>query len=625
MADDRTAFYIDILAKMTGSDTAVANVATLGDKMLAGGAAVADFERAIASMSGAIEDSSAVVKTTSDALSVGETKYRQLEASADRAAKAVERMAASGKSGDAFARRQGEAVVKAEQAAVALKAEASAIDALKAKAGAAAAQHDALTKGLKNVKAAADQAAKAEAAAKGTGSLREIASGLRGIGGPAGMAGEKLAGLGEAFHKLAAGIGGAGLYVAVAVAIVAIATAAIAATAAVGKWAVTLADANRTQMLLSAGVAHSVAGGEQLDKTIGLLADVVPQSREELLAMAGDLSKTGLRGKELSGALEDAAVKAAQLKWGPDFAKQMLSLDVQSRRLHANIAGTFGGLHIEGLLGGFQTLVALFDSSTSSGRALKFLFETLFQPVIDAVAEAMPKVERFFLQGEILALKAYIALKPYHDQIAAVGKALLIGAAVIAGVLLVAVVAVVGAVLLLVAAIGALVYGLYEIDAAIVGAVKGAFDWLNDQATKMGELGANMVMGMVEGITGAAGRVVEAITGVVSGAVKAAEHLLGIGSPSKLFMDMGDMTALGFSAGIEGGTGDAQGAIEALVAPPQRPGAGRASASSNSVTINITVDGRGESEDGLAQKIASAVRDLFETDALMLGAGEEPA
>lgn len=647
MAGDSTQFLIDMAAKLTGGDSSVATLAALGDHMVKAGATAADMEKVIARASTALEESTAVMSTTSDALSVGEKKYAELETAAERAAKAVEKLgiqtdaqraklaAASAESGNDRAieraaaklqqlvARQGEAATKSALAAAALKSEAAALDQVRASAGVVSRAHEALGKGLSNVKAAALKAAEAEAKAAGTGDLTKISRGLGAIGGPAAAAGQRLAGFAEGVEKLGVSLGEMGPYVAAAVAIIAIASAAAVATIAIAKWGVELADAGRSAVLMSAGVARSVAGGAELDATISRLADVVPQSAEELQAMAGQLAATGLRGKDLSNALETAAVKAATLKFGPDFGKQMLALDVQSRRLHDNIAKTFGGLHIEALLAGFQTLVALFDSSTASGQALKFLFETLFQPVIDAVSDAIPSVERFFLRAEIMAIKAFIALKPYRAEIQAVGAGFMVGIAIIGGVLAYTILAVVASVGMMVAILGAAVIGLYEIGGVIVNAVVGAFNELKAEVLQFNKLGSDMIDGLIAGITGKATAVADALTSVVSDGVKSVEKFLHIGSPSKLFFEMGANTSAGFAGGVDAGAPDAQSALEALVSPQGSPAAGRGG-SQQSVVINITVDGRGESDDGIAQKIAAAVRDLFETDALMLGAGEIP-
>ena len=61
----------------------------------------------------------------------------------------------------------------------------------------------------------------------------------------------------------------------------------------------------------------------------------------------------------------------------------MLGLDEQSKIFHANLVSIFGGLKIEGLLTALQKLLSIFDLNQASGRALKVVFESLFQPIID--------------------------------------------------------------------------------------------------------------------------------------------------------------------------------------------------------------------------------------------------
>lgn len=649
MAGDSTQFLIDLAAKFTGGQASVATLAELGDKMLSAGAASSDFEKTIKATSAAVDDSAASLKTANEALAVGQTEYDQLETSADRAAKAVEKinqlvadqavkLAAAQKAGDeqgverasakmaVLAEKQADAGKKAEAAAVAFKTAAVALDVLKAKAAAADQLHTHLAKGLENVEAAAEKTKKAEDAAAGSGSLKEISSGLGKIGGPAAAATDRVIGLAEGFKKLVGSLGSAGGYVAIAAGILALASAAVVATIAITKWGVANADANRTTTLLAAGIAKTVAGGQELEATITRLGDVVPQSREELLSMAGDLAKAGLRGKDLSNQLEIAAVKAAQLKWGPDFSKQLLSLDVQSRRLHDNLADTFGGLHIEKLLGGVQTLVALFDSSTESGKALKFLFEALFQPIVDGAGGAAVKVERFFLQGEILALKAYIALKPYRSEIEALGKAFAIGAAIVVGIFAYAIFAAVASVGLLVAELGALATYLYEIGAAVVGGVSDAFTLLNKYILDLVDIGGQMIDGLINGITGGAKKVADSMVGVVTGGVDAVEKALGIGSPSKVLYDIGTDTTAGYAGGVDDTADDAQNSLAALVAPPSgRPGGGANAGGRGDVNITIVIEGRGESDDSILDKMEARLRDFFDDDALTIGGGEVPA
>lgn len=626
MAGDSTQFLIDMAAKLTGAETSIAQLADLGDKMLAAGASAIEMQQTVERFTSALEDSETALDAANKALAQGEQKYKQAEIAAERAAKAVERLNESGKSGEAFMKRQADAAEKAEKAAAALKLEAAAVDALKSKAAAAASTQDSLSKGLKNVQSAAEKAAEAEKKAGGTRKVNEIAEGLAKLGGPLGTVGQKVFSFAAGFEKLGKSVGAAGPYVAIAVAIAAIAAGAAAATFAITKWAVSMADANRTQTFLAAGIARTTAGGAELEKTVAKLGNIVPQSSEELYSMASNLADAGLRGKTLTDALEKTAVTAAKLKWGPDFQKQLLSIDNQTRRIQSNISDTFGGLNIENLLRGLSRLVDLFDSTTSSGKAMKFLFETLFQPVVDGAADATVKVERFFLYGEILALKAFIALKPYRTEIEAVGKAFLIGAGIIIGVFAVAIGMVIAVVVEAVAIIGALGYALYRLGEIIITAPAEALKLLNDYILKFTDIGGQMVDGLINGITAKATEVVDAMTGMVKGGVKSVEDFLGISSPSKLLFDTGQDTAAGFSGGVESGSGDTQSALEAMVKPPAgRTGGAGGGGSFGGVTINIEVSGAGEDEEGLAQKIANAVREIFDSDALMLGAGEEPA
>jgi len=649
MADDRTQFLIELAAKFSGGESAVATVATLGDRMLVAGATAKDFEEATSATSAALEDAAAAALSAAGAVAAGEKSYASAETAADRAAKMVEllgtraqeltgKLQAALDAGDGksiarvekqiwtLAERQQEAVVKANAAAAALKGEASALDLLSSKAATAAAKHDDLKAGLGNVKAAADKAAKAAAAASGTGKVNEMAEAMGKLGGPAGVAGQKLLGVATGFSKMKGAMGAAGPYVAIAVAIIAIATAAVVAAVGIAKWGVSLADTNRTASLLSAGIARSVEGGAALDATIAKLGGTVPQTADELRSMAGDLAKTGLRGKALTDALEDAAVSAAELKFGPDFAKQMLSLDVQSRRFSANLAGTFGGLKIEGLLGGMSTLGALFDSSTSSGKAMKFLFEALFQPLIDGVTAAIPKIERMFLYAEILALKAYIALKPYHSQIKAVGMAFLEAGAVIALIFGAAIAVVIALVVAAVAAFGALLFAVLHPIEAFEALRDGVISILDGLVAWFQEVGPRMIEGLINGIKSGGTAVINALTGVVQGGIDAVTNLLQLGSPSKLLFGMGGDTAEGFTGGVEGGASDAQGALEAMVAPPAAGAGGAPGGGGGGISVSIgQIVVSGENGKERALDLIDQFTAWLEGEGITIGGGEVPA
>lgn len=88
----------------------------------------------------------------------------------------------------------------------------------------------------------------------------------------------------------------------------------------------------------------------------------------------------------------------------------------------------------------------------------------------------------------------------------------------------------------------------------IPSAVKKAVDSFksNFRNVDWGELGTNIIKGIVNGITGGIGKLVTAAKNVAKNALDAAKEALGIHSPSRVFeLEVGKMIDLGLAAGIE--------------------------------------------------------------------------
>lgn len=88
----------------------------------------------------------------------------------------------------------------------------------------------------------------------------------------------------------------------------------------------------------------------------------------------------------------------------------------------------------------------------------------------------------------------------------------------------------------------------------ISSAVKKAVDSFksNFRDVDWGELGTNIIKGIVNGITGGIGKLVTAAKNVAKNALDAAKEALGIHSPSRVFeLEVGKMIDLGLAAGIE--------------------------------------------------------------------------
>ena len=126
-------------------------------------------------------------------------------------------------------------------------------------------------------------------------------------------------------------------------------------------------------------------------------------------------------------------------------------------------------------------------------------------------------------------------------------------------------------ILLITKLVAGLIEAIPKIIAAmpkIIGAIVNAFaeiDWL--------ELGKNIIVGIAEGILGAIQTLVEAAVNAAKAAFEAAKDFLGISSPSKKGMWMGEMLDEGMALGIEKNTGLVDDAISDLT---------------DSATVNLT-------------------------------------
>jgi TP901 family phage tail tape measure protein len=114
--------------------------------------------------------------------------------------------------------------------------------------------------------------------------------------------------------------------------------------------------------------------------------------------------------------------------------------------------------------------------------------------------------------------------------------------------------------------------------------VNGILKWFNDLAvrglvfvmglvddikalfteTDWGALGRGIVDGIINGITALAGNLATAAQQAASAAYTAVTDFLGMESPSKLFMEVGEMTMTGFIVGIEDGEAGAAATMESV-------------------------------------------------------------
>lgn len=614
-------YAIDVAANMSGGDQTNARLDALTVTLSASGKGADFFSEALTKVSDELTSAKAASVAANDALAEGEAQYATLERAALQASKAEEKAALAGKLDPTLSRT-------VHEATAALEAHAQKLRVLERDAEQADAAEKKLGQTFDNLKKLSGHVDKSFAAQ--AESLGKVQGALGTVGGPVGALGQQLLGPIKGFKELsgtmgstnaAALLGAAGLAV-FAAAVVAVTIAVVAGTIAIAAWAVGLADSAR-----AAGLSREAAEAFDgtlipLRGTIEALTGETGQSSEKLRGLVKTLNDAKVSAEDMPAALRAAAlaetalgqggsaefvaqIKAGKVavselsadvqnKLGGIVAKQMLGLDAQSAKLKKNIGDIFGGLNIDPVLEGMRILTDLFDKNTAAGQAMKFLFESVFQPLIDQATNAAYVIEAFALGFLIGMTKVYIAVKPaikavseffgfedtsLTDSLDLAKKAgeLIVPVFLVFAGVIGAVVAVVGLAVAQVVAIQVALWGLIAaVIAAGVAVVSGIIDAWTAVTTFLSEIdleetGRNILQGLADGITGAAGSVISAITGAVGDGITAAKNLLGIASPSKVFAEIGDNTGAGLVQGVEGMTGDVQDAFSAMVEPPDVP------------------------------------------------------
>ncbi len=606
---------------MTGGESTIEELDALTSEFMSAGRNAEFFQQAVKQLSGDLDASRAATEAANAALAAGRDEYSALETAALQAAKAAERAAQKQSTG---ADELAQLASKAAAADAALQAHVTTLRELEANATGAAREEQRLASTLANVRKLGGHVDKTLAAQ--AESLEKLGGAMGAVGGPLGALGQQVIQPVQGFAKLAANIGTARAAALLGtVAVVGLAAAAVALRAAlavgvvkVAAWAVGLADSARSADLSREALEAMHPEIAALRGDFDALTQETGLGSSALLGITRQLQAAGVAAGDLPGALRAAALAEKALGAGGagDFverirkgdravsdlaaetqnalggivARQMLGLETQSGRLQSNLSDLCSGLNIDSVIAGMQVIVGMFDKTSVAGETVRFLFESVFQPLIDQAESAAYVVEAFYLGVLIGATKVYIALKP---TIRAIGELFgfedtsftdLLALATDAGELfayaLVAMGAAFGAVIVVVGAFVAAVGGMlallviipvkfYELGTAIFDGLVSTFNRAVEfiRSLEFMALGTQLITGLVNGITAGAGAVVSAITGVARGAINAAKSMLGIASPSKVFEEIGAFTGEGFVGGVEAENDNAQAAITSLASP----------------------------------------------------------
>lgn len=484
--------------------------------------------------------------------------------------------------------------------------------------------------------------------------LSQLKQQAQGVGGPLGSA------VGQ-FDRLKLLLGGGALalgVVGLVAGFAALTVAIIAATAALVAYGISQADARRNELLMLEGMTKMVsiwgiaAGNANLIQ--GAIDKVSASSalgRQEINQYATQLYKMGLRGQNLSDALEGVAIKAStqgqaaasqfmglaqsialtggsvkalsdkvKQRLGGIAAKQMLSLGVISSKLKENFGRLFDLLPIEGVLKSFQSLASMFSLSTVTGQGLKTLMDTIFAPISAAIEYLTPIAKGFFqgmligvLQLTVWALKVAVYFKeafginiPKSVDMASaavtagkVAIGLLALGFVAAGAAAVALGAVmipilwggVTALWAMVAAGAAMAAPFILGGLAIAGVIAVAYQlyrlW---QEIDWTDLGKSIVDGIVWGLKAAGKWLTSTMEGLAKSALDTFKGALGIHSPSKEFAKLGVQLPAGVRQGIERGTPALDTAVNEMVQPAGMDTGAAPAAKAGATTNSFHID-----------------------------------
>lgn len=588
-------YVVNIAASMPEGPLTISQLDALTAGIEGGRRGAEHFQQAIQQVSASLSVARAAQASANEALSAGALEYRQLESATLKVEKAA-----------AKAAQKNAGVIPPELAAevaagrAGLDAMAASMRGLELAADHAGAEVETLTQTQANIGTIEKHVSSSLGGA--TSSLSTFRGALGDVGGPLGQLGEKALFPAQAFADLREKFGGATAaatvavvgFVAVAAAIAAVGVAAVVGAGRLAIWSVGLADSARSADLTTQALEAQTPALAAMRDEVNALARETGVGGDALRGMVKDLMAAGVTAGDLPAALRATALEASALgnsgadfiasmreskgavgdlaaettsKFGGIVAQRMRGLDKQTDLLQSSFSDLFSGLDIDPVLDGMSTIVAMFDKTSVTGQTLKWLFESVFQPLIDNAQNAAYVVEAFAIGFQIGLLRAYLAARPAIEAITAffgfdstsltdvLTSATTVGE-VAAGIF----VTFASAIGLVAAAMGAL--------AATFAAPIAAIHYLG---TLGAEVAGDLISGLVAGITSGGTAVVDAMTGLANSAIGAAKSALGISSPSKVFEQIGAYTGEGFAGGVEGETANAQAAMSALVAPPDAP------------------------------------------------------
>ena len=375
-------------------------------------------------------------------------------------------------------------------------------------------------------------------------------------------------------------------------------------------------------------------------------------------AAASNVAKLAAFGMAAATIAAVAGLAHFAVASNPAAMQKMLLI---SQRLQLSFQQLFRGIKLDGFLTSIHKFAALFEQTNSSGKALKLLVETIFQPIFDAVTKLEPYAAEAFKGLIYGALKVAIAvlsirnaifksmspetraeIKNVVDKIFTLENAFKVGE-VAAGVLAVALgyvaISMLGVVInaaLMVAPFVLIGIAIYELIDNWQDVSDWIESWWDSFIDHPADAVAAMLQGIVDGIVDGAKWVYDAMSNLADGAVDAFKSTLGIQSPSKVFRLQGHYTTAGYVEGVEEGAPAVRNALESMAspgdldfggAPPVTGGSSTTTSTSSARAVHIEHLSIGEGP--VSQATWGAFKHFLveelEGASLTIGGGEAPA
>jgi len=440
--------------------------------------------------------------------------------------------------------------------------------------------------------------------------IGDLSSGMRMAGGPFASLHQHCGSLTMSLGK--AGVAGAAIIALAAV--IALDYGMAKSAVSLARYAVTAADAYRSERLELEGLTHAYrfmwgmalrpGSATQLQADINAVSQNVAIGRDKVLQYSREIYQMGLRGATASYALKAMAEAGsaagegqAQLvknmalfalysgqsgaqmyakvhaRFGKIVEQQMLSLDVQSRKLKENLNALFRGLKIDPLLKGMHEVLSVFDQGTVTFNAWRGILGRMFDSLFSNAPKAGSTVKIFLQEITLYALKAegaFIKMGGFRKYFKNLGDggSVLAGLAQAAAALATGMLMSVSAALKLVKAfqyLGATYQSINYLNKSVdeakspkqlISAYKSSYQFMKDKFKEVDDpksfvnTGLSAINGMIEGIHQATPALVAAAKDAAQQADKAAKDAIQAHSPSRRAMVTGRDWTLGYALGI---------------------------------------------------------------------------